>query len=621
MGEGWGEGFFRRKSLGKKALIALLIVGLIASGYVAAQRYRVESKNRAVEIVVDWDEVQTIAAAAGSSPVDVLKRFKIAGVTSVAIAQQTFRDAINSGIVSIESSMQYNIDKQYAPRISNYLYGLLPGFANAPLPYLQQLPIGFPEDAVAAVKSADLGLVGRIINYQGATPQAIDFMMADAKKLGAKVIVFQGDSILGFKGAIQDTANALRDHDLYFGRVEFSKQKGDQRLAEETGDRIIIVHSITQAEMPTLSQISIIDRFQKSVRERGVKMCYIRMYETAGDDLAGDNAEYINSIANSIEKAGYTLKSAHPLGEVRVPYFVRALVMLGVVAGLVLLMLTLVETNYAAILILAVLLIAGWAIGGNTGAKAIALLSAIVFPILAVLWATRKTPQNPIRASGVVWRAIGRLLGAVAITSCGGLLIMGLLSGRDFMLRTDQFAGVKLAHLLPVIVLALLYAGGIAWQAESWTAVKERFGKTMKNLAANPVLMWQALGMLAVVALVGLMVARSGNDSGLGVSGTELRFRSILDKVLYVRPRTKEFLIGYPALLAGIAFAIRGWRQWAAPLVAVGSIGLISTLNTFCHIHTPLQLSVLRVFNGTVVGILIGLAAYWLIRNLPGNDK
>jgi hypothetical protein len=188
------------------------------------------------------------------------------------------------------------------------------------------------------------------------------------------------------------------------------------------------------------------------------------------------------------------------------------------------------------------------------------------------------------------------------------------------MLRVDQFAGVKAAHLVPVLVLALLYAGGIAWKSDVWGIQKRKLARTIRDLSTNPVLWWQIAAVVGVAAIVGLMVLRSGNDSGLEVSSWEIKFRAILDKILYVRPRTKEFLVGYPALLVGIAFAVRGRRRWAAPLIVVGSIGLISALNTFCHIHTPLFVSAWRILNGTIVGILLGAALYWLVRNLPGRD-
>lgn len=628
--------------MGKRVvIIALLIVGLAAAGFVAVQRYRTESKNRAVEIVVDWDEVQQIASATGTSPVDVLKRFKASGVTSVAVSEKTLSNSIADGDAFVSQSsvggweMSFGVVPGSAQ--ADYLKHVLPS-ANAPtfrqfaaatqmsntrglsLDYLEQLPVGMPTDALAAVKGAGLGVVARLVSYPDATPKAIEFMMADAKAHGAKTIVFSGDSVLGFKGAVETTADAFRSNDLYFGRVEFSKQKGDENLAEKAKDRLVVVHSITQAEMPTMSEPSIVDRFQKGVRERGVRMCYIRMYYTAGGDLVGSNADYIDSIAKSIRKAGYTLTTVHLLGEVKAPKATRILAGVGVAAGVILLIGAFIETPGFVLCLLIVLVCAGLAALGDTGRKAVALLSAVTFPTLATLRATSNTPENPISDANVLWRAIGRLACAVATVAVGGLLIVGLLSQRDFMLRTDQFMGVKLAHLLPVLVLALAYAGQIAWKSDKWAAQKERFWKSLRSLGSNPLLIWQAAGMIAAVVIVGLMVARSGNDSGVGVSSVELRFRSILDKVLYVRPRTKEFLIGYPALLMGIAFALRGRRQYAAPLVVIGSVGLISALNTFCHIHTPIQLSLLRVFNGAVVGLLVGAVAYCLVKNLPGKE-
>ena len=97
------------------------------------------------------------------------------------------------------------------------------------------------------------------------------------------------------------------------------------------------------------------------------------------------------------------------------------------------------------------------------------------------------------------------------------------------------------------------------------------------------------------------------------MSGIELKFRSLLDKVMVVRPRTKEFLFGHPALILGAAFLFARRRSIGLPLVALGVLGQASLLNTFCHIHTPLALTLLRAFNGLVLGIIIGLAVWWFV--------
>ncbi len=79
----------------KTILWALVIVGFVASLYVAMQRVRVESRNRAVEIVLDYSEIEELAAASGRSPVDVLREFKNAGATSVAITEKTVKDLVD----------------------------------------------------------------------------------------------------------------------------------------------------------------------------------------------------------------------------------------------------------------------------------------------------------------------------------------------------------------------------------------------------------------------------------------------------------------------------------------------------------------------------------------------
>jgi hypothetical protein len=50
----------------------------------------------------------------------------------------------------------------------------------------------------------------------------------------------------------------------------------------------------------------------------------------------------------------------------------------------------------------------------------------------------------------------------------------------------------------------------------------------------------------------------------------------------------------------------------------VGVIGQVSILNTFCHTHTPLYLSLIRDVTGLVFGTVIGLALFWVVdRMLP----
>ncbi|MCH8980371.1 MAG: hypothetical protein IH945_14195, partial [Armatimonadetes bacterium] len=96
--------------------------------------------------------------------------------------------------------------------------------------------------------------------------------------------------------------------------------------------------------------------------------------------------------------------------------------------------------------------------------------------------------------------------------------------------------------------------------------------------------------------------------------GLELQVRSVLDQLLFVRPRTKEVLVGHPALILGLCLLAHRphLKGWAALLLLAGAVGQTSVVNTLCHLHTPISLSLTRILVGFVGGGIIGLLA-WLV--------
>jgi len=120
------------------------------------------------------------------------------------------------------------------------------------------------------------------------------------------------------------------------------------------------------------------------------------------------------------------------------------------------------------------------------------------------------------------------------------------------------------------------------------------------------VLLWHAAAALAIAAAAIFLVLRTGNDPLIRPSASALGMRDRLEELLIARPRTKEFLLGHPALMLGVALAMRGMGGWAALLLIAGAVGQVSITNTFCHLHSPLWLSLLRVINGCWLGLLIG---------------
>ena len=109
---------------------------------------------------------------------------------------------------------------------------------------------------------------------------------------------------------------------------------------------------------------------------------------------------------------------------------------------------------------------------------------------------------------------------------------------------------------------------------------------------------------ICILTVLYIYITRSGN--GGNASEFELKIRAFMEKVLYVRPRTKEFLIGYPALFMAYYLYNKNIKNYQYILI-LGSIATMSTVNTFTHLHTPFLYSLLRTIYGVVFGAGIGI--------------
>ncbi|MBQ7901642.1 MAG: hypothetical protein IJ365_06745, partial [Clostridia bacterium] len=84
-----------------------------------------------------------------------------------------------------------------------------------------------------------------------------------------------------------------------------------------------------------------------------------------------------------------------------------------------------------------------------------------------------------------------------------------------------------------------------------------------------------------------------------------------LTEVFPARPRTKEFLMGYPALVLFVYYAKNTDINILKWLLAVGaSILAASITNSFCHVFTDFSVIVTRTVNGLLIGIIVSIVAY-----------
>ena len=175
------------------------------------------------------------------------------------------------------------------------------------------------------------------------------------------------------------------------------------------------------------------------------------------------------------------------------------------------------------------------------------------------------------------------------------------------MVEVDRFAGVKLLLLLPPLVALALYLLTPLWGARVADPAAA---------AAAPVRLYGLVLGLAIVGGAYVLQARSGNQSEIVPSSFELAVRSHLTSILSVRPRFKEFLIGFPALMLVPALVAADRRRIGWLLVLAIGMGLGDVIDTFSHLHTPLAISLLRIVNGAVLGAVAGSLAIALYRRV-----
>ncbi len=614
----------------RNSAIVLIIISAIFALVGTAMRWRAERDSRMVGIAVDDQQVLQIAADSSFSPLSILNRLRQAGATSVSISEQSVEDLLLSGDVmwrapnalmvantNLLQRLNTRLGGQYgwSAKLGKPAQGKVMLSAQAPQggwvsfqanttpAQLRVLMVGLDRRMVAAAQQSGLQVVARLRNSPVATKAYIRMRLDDAVACGAAVVIFNADEILGFRDLIGYTSEQMKARELMYGTIEMGKQKGDMALTAKMRDRTVRVHSIPSAEMGTLTPEEMVDRFERAAKERNIRLCYVRIPSVTDEDAMAGMSNFVSQLRDGIMKGGLAVGRPKPVVNPSVPPVVNALAGAGGLVALILLIETLLVLPGNAMLpFLVFLLGAVLGLTGETGLKVCALAAAIALPSLGLIAIklTQECRCSPIQ------HAL-KLFGSMVLWSLlGALLIVGCLANLDFMIKANQFAGIKFAHLAPILATAW-YWGLNVNECKNTKQLVDRLKAFWKSIAGYPITIGLAGGLLIGLALIAIVLMRTGNEPGVGVSPIEMKFRSLLEWVMVVRPRTKEFLVGHPAMFVALTLAALGRpKWWWLPLLLLGALGQASLLNTFCHIHTPLGISVLRMVYGVILGGVIG---------------
>lgn len=591
---------------------ASAIVAVLLAAYSLSFRYRSESRNRAVGICVEADVVAAFAAAQGQTLSEALRALKAQGLGGLVLSETTIAELVQRGEIEIRPGPTLVGPPSLMARIRPFLEARFPGLPlqsagrsqgwtfipDADPNALLSVSVGIEPEVCDLARRAGLFIVARHANVAGTTGPTVRTLLRSSHERGAQFFLPEGDSVIGQRALIRDLADFLPTLPMRFAQPEFAKIAGVGTMSEANPENVVPLHAIQALEIERMTLAQVAERFGKAYRERGVRLLLLRPLTLAAEDPTRAFGELIAAVHREVTRLGGTLALPHPYEPPGVPAWLFVCIGLSAVPAAAWCLLSWAPSAPIRAAGAIACLGAG-ALAAVEGSRWIAaLLFAFAFPIGGYLYLLSR--QRAV---------VGRDFWIVSAWSvAGGVLVAGLLNDTSYLVRADQFVGVKVAHFGPILV--------ILW-------VLMRAAGSPGEILARPVY-WSGIVVAALlIAGLGLMWMRTGNDNPAAVSDWELRFRALADSILYVRPRTKEILLGHPALWLGICLLAtlqaRGDRPpdarvgWTVGLLAVGAIGQTSITNTLCHLHTPLVVGFSRIAVGLALGSIIGIVLWAIV--------
>ena len=497
--------------------------------------------------------------------------------------------------------------------------------------------IGLPSDEMRAVNAAGFDVIARPSNYYDCTPDDVHAVFARMDGIAVSAIVFSGPVTLGVPKALQTTIDEMRARRLPLGLIEgvtqlqFYKQQGMDEIAKGVGyDHVARLYSIPLDELKKLKIDAAVERWETTDEERNIRINLLRIYEEPAPSmtLLETNMKYFADTRAALEAKGFKIGRAGMFASYEPSRVLRALVIMGVAAaGVLYLSLVIPALNRRRKVVLLCFAVAALIsmmpilIGAGSKVRLVAALaSANLFPALAIvalldLLRTRRFPKDT-----PLWRILVAGLVLLGITSAlsmiGASYLSGALADTRYLLEFDIFRGIKLTFVLPMILVAAAFLQRFDIFDGQFDASAGVLGQ-LREIMGTPVRVGSLLGGLVLLGALVVLVLRSGHTSGMPVPGIELKMRAALEQLFYARPRTKEFLIGHPAFLLALYGAARQWKTWIIfGLVLAATIGQGSMVETFAHMRTPVEMSLVRgiggVFLGGAIGaVLVALVAAW----------
>ena len=510
---------------------------------------------------------------------------------------------------------------------------------------LMYISLGLMPEKVALIQECGMDIIPRTLSYNGWNDtKYAEAVVAEYERYGIvpEYIIVGGEAVFGYDDGIEFAKEYILDNGITIGLIENTTQLqnimhyGVQEVAQSSGYDTVRVFSVWNYIQYRYQYYGyegaeeIENTLFRAVTERNVRVIYFKPFLELKDlHTYVTNVEEYRDMFDHLEERlaqhGFERGSASIMADYSVPKQLQVGVGIGAALGAVLLLQCIFMLKRKTLVSLSVLgilaVVAAYVVMPNTSVLITSFAAAVVFGCLAITFYTAQARLSIERLTAeagigkIILYAVMVLLVSVLIALVGGMMTAAPISSTSFMLEIDIFRGVKLSQLLPIAFFVIAFLAYYGYGARKkhighleWNDIKELLHLEIK--------VWMLLAA-AVIGGVGVYyMMRTGHDSSIEVSSVEMLFRNKLEEILIARPRSKEFLFAFPAVMMMVYCSVRRLKLWTLVFGLCGSVGMVSVINTFMHIRTPLYLGFTRTAYSLLFGALLGIVAMLVFEGL-----
>ena len=637
----------------------LLIVGIIGASPILLNRYNVEKENNFYELAINSNSLSHIKDE--KKVEDFCKELKKENVSTLTFNNISIREIANY------RDLRYMTVRSYLEDKENFNYkidGFIPKYASKDDIVIMVSKEDFIEDEINLIKKFlsnsevmedENDLFFYIdepieVNYNGETvPNSIltskffisekaieetvkldmipmlsisnssdeniqNLLLNQIIKLNDKYkmnkIQVNGSEVIGYPSNILKFLDEFKKNNISIVTTEFQTSVGLNAYLENGKSNLIRGHEIPLEKL-NLSTDDFAARIARAVKERNMRVIIITDYIDYRNNTTITKS--INKLLDGFKKAENLLDNGYKAG-IATSYKIierhtKAEVFTSLASASIfgLLILSIFDKNKKVYILSIVgsiiMLLFGIMVNKlqiNFGIKVYALFVAIMGACGAIV--------VPYKSKIKSYTLKFLLSGLLAIIT--GMLIAAIMYGTEYILKLKVFSGIKILYILPPILVALwlLVDSQILKNIFKFRFNKQEIIDILKSIK------WYHIVLVLLIIFGGIIYIRRSGNSG-NASSFELEMRNMLEKLLYVRPRTKEFMLGYPAIFITY-YMLKNNIKYAQYMLILGSIATMSTVNTFTHLHTPIIYSLLRSVYSVILGAIVGIICILIFKRI-----